>query len=216
MTVGIVGAGRMGLSLARAVAATGEEVLLSSGRWDGPVPPAVSRCRSVPLAALWRQSGTVLLALPFAAAFELMRGTAARLGEGRVLIDVTNPRLSAGVPPTPRSGGELIAEAAPTWRVAKAFNTIPAAVLDASRIHHCPVSLPVAGAPVARSVASALARRLGFDPLDAGGIAASRELESLAVLLVRLSDAHQLHGRIAIHIGQPERPPVPLRAVALG
>lgn len=199
MTVGIAGAGRMGRALAGALEAAGVPVLLAGVR------------EAVPFEELWWRASVVLLTLPFPVALDLMRGVAGRCGGGRTMVDVTNPRLAAAQPVgaagpaglAGRSGGELIAEAARTWEVAKAFNTVPAGALGGARVDGCPVSLPIAGTPAAKFDVCRLARRLGFDPVDAGDISGSRELESLAVLLMRVSDANRLHGRIAIHIGQP-------------
>jgi predicted dinucleotide-binding enzyme len=210
VTVGVVGAGRMGLAVARAVAATAEPVLVCSARpIERPPPNVPACCARVTLHEVWRWSGLVLLAVPFPVALGLMSGPAGRHGGGRTLVDATNPGLCPGaaVPPG-LSGGELIAQAAPAWRVAKAFNTVPADQIAACRLDGIPVSLPVAGVDAAKAEVFALARRLGFEPLDAGGIAASRELEALAVLLARVSSTHRLHGRVAIRIGLPDRPPV--------
>jgi predicted dinucleotide-binding enzyme len=208
MTAGVLGTGRMGLALARAIAGTGEPVLLCSARpgwrWQHPTDAG---CHPVCLDDLLRRSDLVLLAVPFPVALALVSGPAGRLGAGRTLIDVTNPgQGSVRVVPPGISGGELIAEAATTWQVAKAFNTVSADQLGACRLAGAAVTVPVAGAPAARTEASALARRLGFEPLNAGGIEASLHLESLAALLVRVSAAHHLHGRVGIHIGQPEQP----------
>jgi predicted dinucleotide-binding enzyme len=214
MTVGIIGAGRMGRALAHAITGVGERVLLATGREVGraapgpePLPPG---CRMAPLGEVWRRATTVLVALPFPVALELMSGPAGAVGAGRTLIDVTNPAFAAGglVPPG-RSGGELMAGAAGSWQVVKAFNTVPASQVRASRVGGRPVTVPVAGARPAKAVAFALARRIGFEPLDAGGIAASLELESLAVLLSRISAQHGMHGRVAIHIGRPDSPSGP-------
>lgn len=198
MIIGIIGAGRMGLALARAITAAGDQVLLVKGRQRrclGGNPAA-------PLGELRRRASTVLLALPFPVALELMSGPAGQIGAGRTLIDVTNPAFATGVAlPPGRSGGELIADAASTWQVVKAFNAVPAKEVAARYLYDRPVSVPVAGALPAKTDAFALARRLGFEPLDAGGIGASRELEALALLLSRISTAHGLHGRVAIHIG---------------
>jgi 8-hydroxy-5-deazaflavin:NADPH oxidoreductase len=207
MTVGVVGAGRMGRALARAIASAGVPVMLSTGRDadPGPRPPVPPHCEPVRLAGIWQTADLVILALPFPVARAMMSGLPGRIGEGRALVDGTNPRFCPGSAlPSGRSGGEIITEAAPTWRVTKAFNTVPAGLLEAPEMYGRPVSVPIAGAASAKSEVFTLVRRLGFDPLDAGGIAASRELESLAVLLDRVSAAHGLNGRIAIHIGQPE------------
>jgi 8-hydroxy-5-deazaflavin:NADPH oxidoreductase len=216
MTVGIVGAGPMGRALACALESAGQSVLLLPGRpapekphsragspaW---LPPG---CQVVSRTEMWRLATTVLLAVPFPVAIHMMSGPVGQDGSGRTLIDVTNPGFGPGGRlPADRSGGEQIAAAASTWHVAKAFNTVPARHLTACRMHGRPISLPVAGTRRAKAQAFALGRLLGFEPLDAGDIAASRELESLAVMLARISASHGLHGRVGIHIGQPERHP---------
>jgi len=206
MTIGIIGTGKMGQALARAIASRVEPVLLAAGRGDvreGLV--SYPRCQPATLDEVWRRARLVLLALPFPVARDLMSGPAGGLGGGRTLVDVSNPCLNPGDRPPPgHSAGELIAAVAPTWSTAKAFNTVPAALLDTPQMYGRPVSVPVAGCRPAKSDVFDLAWRLGFDPVDAGEIVASFELESLARLLVSVSTAHRLHGRIAIHIGQPE------------
>lgn len=203
--IGIVGAGQMGRALARAVAANVEPVLLAGGRRIQPPDAFPRHCEPARLVDVWRQARIVMLALPFPVALELMSGGAGWVGRGRTLIDVTNPGFTPDAArATRRSGGEMIARKSRTWAVAKAFNTVPAEHLEAVQIDGRPVSVPVAGAQPAKAEAFALARQLGFDPVDAGGIAASREVESLAMLLARISTTNGLHGRIGVHIGQPE------------
>ena len=200
MSVGVLGTGRMGSALARAIAAAGEPVLLCSARPDW----RPSAGGPVSLGELVSRAELVVLAVPFPIAVAFGSGPAGRLGDGRTLVDATNP--PAGALPPGLSGGEVIAEAAAGWQVAKAFNTVPADHVEACRLGGGAVTVPVAGAPAATAEVSALARRLGFEPLDAGGIEASRQLESLATLLIELSARQRLHGRIGIHIGQPSRP----------
>jgi 8-hydroxy-5-deazaflavin:NADPH oxidoreductase len=195
MTVAILGGGAMGLALCHAFGLAGEPVRLVAARTPEPLGWA-------PL---------VVLAVPFPAALRLVRGRLAGLGGGRVLVDVTNPGMGTHpIGPGRHSGGEALARAAPGWRVVKAFNTVPATLLHSPELHGQPVTVPVAGDdPDAKEQVSGLVRRLGFAPVDAGGIAASRELEALAVLLRRISGHNGLHGQIGIHIGRPDPPPVP-------
>lgn len=81
----------------------------------GPGPAAGSgvglpvSCQRVSLAEVWRRATTVLVALPFPAALELISGPAGAAGAGRTLIDVTNPAFTNTALPPGRSGGELIA-----------------------------------------------------------------------------------------------------------
>jgi predicted dinucleotide-binding enzyme len=201
MTVGIVGAGRMGRALADATAGAGLPAVLVPGRGD----PRRA-------AGLLAPCGVVVLAVPLPAVFEFLRGPAGLDGRGRTLIDPTNPDGDA-CPPPGRSAGELVSEAAAgRWRVVKAFNTVPARALTRCRLNGLPVSLPIASDhPAALRDAGALARALGFEPLDAGDMRTARHLEALAALLMAVSDRHRLHGGISIRIGVPA-PLSPVRA----
>jgi predicted dinucleotide-binding enzyme len=208
MTLGIIGAGRMGTALARALAAAGVPTALCTARYDHA--PAADLPGSTPasLDDVLRHTGTVVLALPFPVAVGLVSGPAGRCGGGRVLIDATNPGFCRDrmVPPD-LSGGEIIAAAATGWRTVKAFNTVPADHLADTRIGGSTVTMPVAGPADAKPVVFELAGRLGFDPLDVGGIESSREMEALAVLMARVSAAYALHGRIGVRIAELDRSP---------
>jgi predicted dinucleotide-binding enzyme len=204
MTVGVIGAGRMGRAFSGALARAGAEVLLGA-RGAAVQDPLVPECAWAPPDAVWRDADLVVLAVPFPTALRLLADGAGAVGRARTLVDVTNPGFYPdAVPAAGLSGGELVARAAPSWRVAKAFNTVPAGVLAASRMHDRPVSVPVAGGRSAKVEVFTLAQRLGFEPFDAGGLAACGDLEALAVLLARISTAHGFGGRIGVHFGQPD------------
>jgi predicted dinucleotide-binding enzyme len=103
--------------------------------------------------------------------------------------------------PLDRSGGERIAEAASGWRVAKAFNTVSAKVIEQVPRCRSPVSLPVASDhDLALRDVFVLAEALGLDPLVVGGIDSSRHLESLAVLLRQISTRNRSGGRVTAYI----------------
>jgi predicted dinucleotide-binding enzyme len=207
--VGVIGAGRMGRALAVTIAtATAEPTLVCTGRYSGRPVELPKLCTAATLDEVLESCRIAVLALPFPVAMALLSGSAGRRGEGRTLIDTTNPGLCPDsiVPPPWRSGGELVAAIAPGWHVAKAFNAVAAEQMGACQLDTGRVAVPVAGVPRARAEAAELASRLGFEPLDAGGIESSRELESLARLLVLLSSAHGMHGQIGIRIGRPQHP----------
>lgn len=213
MTVGVIGTGRMGTALVAALSRSGVPALQASGRGGAPVPRLVAGCRTISLDTLLRRATLVIIALPFPVALDLVAANAERHGRDSILVDVTNPALSRVRLPPGRSGGELMAEAGRGWRTVKSFNTVAACLLDLCPRHSGTASVPVAtDDPAAKAEVFTLARRLGFEPLDAGGIGASGELESLAVLLSRISDAHGLHGRIGISIEQPPADPVRVTA----
>lgn len=202
-TVGIVGHGRMGRALGQVLAAAGIPVRVCGRPDRGAATPVVPGCRTANLEDIMRDESIVLLAVPFPTALTLASGVFGRVGGGRTLVDLTNPDMgSGGALRGDRGGGELIAAAARSWRVAKAFNTVSADLLSHRTITHEPISLPVAtDHPAARRDVFAIARTLGFQPVDAGGIRNSRHLESLAVLLRTVSNRHRLRGRVTIHIG---------------
>ncbi|MFI7025959.1 NADPH-dependent F420 reductase [Micromonospora sp. NPDC049900] len=156
-------------------------------------------------------ASVVILAVPFPIALAMAGGPLGGHGDGRTLVDVTNPTMTPLDPGgVGRSAGERIAEAAPGWRVAKAFNTVPAALIAQIPGVRRPISLPVAS-DHASAVGDvfALAGALGFAPIDAGGIATSRHLESLAVLLRQISVRHPGAGRVTIHVDF-QKPPSPI------
>jgi predicted dinucleotide-binding enzyme len=207
--IGVIGAGRMGRAVAVTIAtATAEPTLVCSGRSFGRPVEVPQLCTAATLDEVLESCRIAVLALPFPVAVALLSGSAGRRGNGRTLIDTTNPSFCPGsiVPSQWRSGGELLAAIAPGWQLAKAFNAVAAEQMDACRLDSGRVAVPVAGVPCARDEAAELAFRLGFEPLDVGGIEASRELESLARFLVLVSSAHGMHGQIGIRIGRPHRP----------
>ncbi|MFI2710754.1 NADPH-dependent F420 reductase [Micromonospora sp. NPDC018662] len=199
MTVGVLGRGRMGGAFAAALRQAGVPVV--------PVPGRADPCR---VARLLDPAAVVVLAVPFPAAVDFLRGPAGGRGRGRTLVDPTNPVFGDPPPPAGRSGGELLADLAAEvggeagWRVVKAFNTVPAGMLSRCRLNGLPVSLPVATdhGSALRDV-FALARALGFDPLEVGGIRAAAHLEALTGLLMAISDRQGMRGRVSIHIGVP-------------
>ncbi|MGW4500102.1 NADPH-dependent F420 reductase [Micromonospora sp. NPDC004336] len=217
MTVGIIGRGRMGSALARALAAHGRPVLIA-GRGDparlpGTLAPHPG-IRPVPTRAVVAGADLLVLMLPFAAAVEMALAGRLDDGRGRTVIDATNPPAAAsGLPAPAGSGGRLLAELLPRWRLVKAFNTVPAGMLGDPVVDGRPVTVPLAGDhPGAKAEASALVRRLGFAPLDVGGIDRAPALESLADLLMAISSRHALRGRIGFQVAVAE----PLTALGGG
>lgn len=209
MIVGIIGRGRMGSALARALAAHGRPVLIA-GRGDPARPPdpfaPYPGIRPVPTGAVVAGADLVVLMLPFAAAVELALAGRLDDGRGRTVIDATNPPTIGAAPSAPAgSGGRLLAELLPQWRVVKALNTVPAGMLDEPVLDGRPVTVPLAGDhPAAKAEVSALVRRLGFAPVDVGGIDCAPALESLANLLMAISSRHALRGRIGFQVALAE------------
>ena len=110
----------------------------------------------------------------------------------RVVIDITNPLTGDYMGLTlghDTSAAEEIAKAAPGAEVVKAFNTVFSAVLaeggDFGQGRKVPVFVASDSAR-AKETATAIARSIGFDVVDAGGLKNARYLEPLAGLNVYL------------------------------
>ncbi|MGW3951979.1 NADPH-dependent F420 reductase [Streptomyces sp. NPDC004752] len=178
MRIGILGTGGMSDALGTRWRQAGHEVV------------AGSRSRGGLGAAVASGTDAVLLAVPYAAAVEVVTGLAEAL-RGRVLIDCTNPvgpgfgLLTAGGP----AAAERIAAAAPGARVVKAFNLCHEDVwrLAPPVFAGRPLAVPLCGDDTeALTVVRRLVRDLGCTPLNAGGLDRAGLLEATAALLIGL------------------------------
>jgi 8-hydroxy-5-deazaflavin:NADPH oxidoreductase len=177
--VGILGAGRMGETLARLLAGAGHDVRLANSRGPeslaglvaaiGPRATAVAAgdvadgAEVVVLATRWEQ-------LPDAVA-------AVRSWDGVIVVDTTNPRFGPGPDDVYDTGAltssEVVAGLVPGARVVKAFNHQPIPSL-AAELGPSPTkrnALFLAGDDsAAKAVVAALMRDIGGVPIDTGGL----------------------------------------------
>jgi predicted dinucleotide-binding enzyme len=192
MAISILGAGNVGMALAKAFVAQGEFV-----RFGVPDPAkyrdAVSRLG--PRASIGSTqeaiaaADVVILAVPYGVAESVARSVDD--WNGRILVDATNPLapglagLSLG---TTTSGAEQIARAARGARVVKAFNTTGAENMADSRYPSGVPFMPVCGDDAgARARVVALAALIGFDAVDCGDLQAARYLEPFAMTWIHLA-----------------------------
>ncbi len=182
--IAVIGAGNMGAGLAKALAAAGGEVVLGvrdAGK-AAVLAEGLGTVRVLDLAAAVAAADVVVLALPYGASVQVLEGLPAAALQGKVLVDISNPvtadfqGLQLG---TTTSAAEAIQAAAPGAQVVKAFNTVFAQLLAAdARQGKAPVQVFVAGDDAdAKGRVQALARALGFEPVDAGPLRNSRFLE---------------------------------------
>ncbi|MEV6814958.1 NAD(P)-binding domain-containing protein [Micromonospora sp. NPDC051296] len=210
MIVGILGRGRMGSALARALAVHGQSVLIAGRTHAVRQPPVLashSEIHCVPASTVVAGADLLVLMLPFAAAVELALDGLLDDGRGRTVIDATNPPQSPVEPAgRGRSGGRLLAELLPRWRVVKALNTVPAGMLGEPVLGGRAVTVPLAGDhPPAKIESAGLLRGLGFVPVDVGGIDRAPALESLAELLMAIDNQHALRGRLGFCLALPDQ-----------
>ncbi|MGO1583545.1 MAG: NADPH-dependent F420 reductase [Actinomycetaceae bacterium] len=184
-TVGIVGAGRVGTALGRALVDTGYEVRIATHR------PAVENSLLIEVSA----PGAVAVDLPDAAACELVvlalpLHRAATLDPdmfaGRTVVDVMNywPAVDgtiARLEDDPRSSSELLAEHLVGATVVRALNHIGYHELEEdARPAGAPDRRALAVAsddPLASARVAAVVEHLGFDAVDAGPLAAAALLQ---------------------------------------
>ena len=152
--------------------------------------------------AIAAAADAVVIAVPFAGLSPLLERAAPALA-GKLVLDVVVPvtfrdgcfELSpvAGAPST----AELIQRAAPTARVASAFQTLSAKSLQDLATPHDADVVVCADDVAARTEVMTLVRRMpGLRPIDGGALANTRYVEATAVLLLNLNRRH--HTRTSI------------------
>jgi hypothetical protein len=188
----IVGAGNVGMALARAFIAKGESVVFGvphPDKYQEAVSALGPAARVASTADAVAGSELVILATPYPAALSVAQSVAD--WQNRILVDATNPLapglagLSVG---TTTSGAEEIAKVAHGARVVKAFNTTGAENMTDSRYADGHVFMPVCGDDAeARSRVIALAALIGFDAVDCGDLKVARYLEPFAMTWIHMA-----------------------------
>lgn len=200
MKIAIIGAGNVGGALGKAWARAGHSILFgvrdpAGGKTKPPLAEIGAGAVSLVIPDAVRQAEVVVLATPWNAVPEVIKV----MGDvkGKIIIDCTNPlflnaegslSLSLG---SSTSGAEEIAHQAVGARVAKAFNTYGwENFADSSYPGYGdlkPIMFYCGDDDEAKEVVERLARDLGFDPVDTGGLGMARSLEPLALLWIRLA-----------------------------
>jgi 8-hydroxy-5-deazaflavin:NADPH oxidoreductase len=188
----------MGRGFAQALAPT-HEVVIGSRDPDKAVATAsktgAARGATYPDAAA--NADVVILTVPWQA----MDETLSRLGElpGTVVIDVSYPYNKREREALKGSStAEVIQQRLPGARVFKGWNHIHARHLTEPAVDGIAASVLIAGDdPEAKEMVFAIARDMGFHPVDAGPLRATRDLEKLVgvMLFLRLGPFRVLSQR---------------------
>ena len=190
MTLSIIGSGSIGSALARRFASKSMAVSIANTRGVSALAPLTAELgASIKVVDLDEalHADMIILALPFAAVPELASKAA---WAGRIVVDATNAIDKPGFTPTDLGGklsSEVVAETLEGAKVVKAFNTLPAAVLDQD---------PEEGGgrrviflsgddPAARKSVAAVAESLGFAPIDLGSLSEARAQQFDGPLVLR-------------------------------
>jgi EmrB/QacA subfamily drug resistance transporter len=179
--IGIIGAGHVGATVARALVRAGHEVAISNSRAPDTLGSLVEelgpRARAVTAAEAAEFGEVVVVSVPFARYPEVPTEHFA----GKVVIDTTNyyPQRDGHfdqLDSDRTTSSELLQAHLPRARVVKAFNAIRWDHLrDEGRPAGDPerVGIPISGDDAwAKQIVADLIEQIGFDPVDAGTLAA--------------------------------------------
>lgn len=190
MNVTIIGTGNMGSALAKQLSSAGHDVRVT-GRDAAKAAALARQHRGVEAVDISRASEAdiIIVATPYESAVAAL--AAAGDVKGKIIVDVTNPLTADYMGLTvghSTSAAEEIARAVPGALVVKAFNTVFAQVLgEGADLAGSKVPVFVASDDArAKETVAALARSIGFDVIDAGGLKNARYLEPVAGLNIYL------------------------------
>lgn len=187
--IGIIGKGHVGSALARGLERAGNEIR-TAGR-DKEATASV---------ADWAE--LVILAVPFGQLDDVVAVAGDKLA-GKTVVDVTNAlgadmSLALGFT---TSGAEELQRKLPGAHVVKAFNTVFAEHMDTGRLGEDALTAFVASdSPEAKAEVSALAKQIGFDPVDAGPLQNARHLEPLGYLCIQLGYVIEMGTKIGVKL----------------
>lgn len=189
MKVGIIGTGKMGRGFAAALSGTHD---VTVGSRDPERARRIASETGAAGGATYADAATgadvVILTVPWAA----MAETLAELGDlrGTVVVDVSYPYNKREREALKgRSTVEAIQERLTAAKVFKGWSHVHARHLTAPEVDGIAASVLIAGDdPDGKEAVFTLARDMGFHPVDAGPLRASRDLEKLVgtMLFVRL------------------------------
>jgi predicted dinucleotide-binding enzyme len=202
MKIAIIGAGSVGRALGGGWRAAGHEVVyaLRDLKSDSARSAAGGGFEIVPL-NFAADADVTILSLPWTAIGAALKEVGPLAGS--ILVDTSNPLtpsldLAIGFD---KSAGEQVAALASGARVVKAFNTTGAENMAALRDFPSRPMMPVAGDDAeAKKLVLQLAEDLGFEPVDAGPLVASRLLEPLAMFWIKQAYAQQMGRDFAFSI----------------
>lgn len=206
LKIGIIGAGRIGGTLAELWAKAGHEVLVSSRHPDqlrglaGSLGPK-GRAGTPKEAAAF--GDVILVSVPYGALPQIGRDLAKELA-GKVVLDTGNPypeRDGDMALEARRKGtGVASAELLPGVRLVRAFNAISHRSLR-SEAHRAgkPVAIPIsADDPEALRIASRLVKDAGFEPVVVGPLSRARLFDVGTPVYTQLLTADELRARLGL------------------
>lgn len=196
MRIGILGSGLMGGKLGTLFARAGHEVVFSYSHSRSKLQRLAREAGHGARAGTPREAAqdadVVLLAVHWSRVNDVLR----QAGDlsGKVLVTCSLPMNdddTALVVGRTSSGAEKLATRAKGARVVSAFGTVPSEVLFAvfagRKKRRRPSLIYCGDDAAAKEVTAQLIRDAGFDPVDAGPLAMSRNAEPFTLLIAQLA-----------------------------
>jgi len=206
MRIAVIGIGHVGEALGTGWARAGHEVIFAARNPNAAdaqhlLSQAAGKAKIASVADSVAKADIVALAVPWAAVAGLLQDIGSVLS-GKILIDCTNPTKE--LPAMDRaagSGAEQVARLAPGAKVVKAFNTTGFENMKNPKYGDDVVTMFYAGDDAdTKKVVHGLAKDLGFDPVDAGGLPQAHTLEILASLWGSLAYGQKMGRGIAFRL----------------
>jgi hypothetical protein len=206
MKISIIGTGNVGGTLGKIWAEKGHTIIYGVRNPSTPKIQAVLQETGPSAKAEFikdavQNSDVAVLATPWEAVGEVVFQIIDL--KGKILIDCTNP-----IQPNPEwplsqghSAAEEIAKRLPGFKVVKAFNTI-----GTGNFSDLTFELPHADTFMcgddaeAKTIVAQLAKDMGFDAIDVGGLRSAEMLESLAKLWITLAHQQGIDSSIAFKL----------------
>lgn len=185
--IGIIGTGDMGDSLGVRLAGMGYNIVYGSRDPEGEKAQGVVRQTGHGAYATGQREAAqagdiVILAVPWPA----METVAQNLGslDGKIVIDISFPQVQGDdgyyVPLVETSSAEMIQQWNPGAKVMKTFALQASYVIDDPQVVGGPVTIPIAADDrAAKEFVADIIIEMGLDPVDAGPLRLSRELEAM-------------------------------------
>jgi len=205
LNIGMIGAGRMGAPMGLGFAEAGHRVMFASrtpGELMELVRQAAPRASAGYADAASYFADVIVLAVPPSAIPQLAEDFG-HLMEGKVVIDITNPRVDRDGEITNEwlamGTGEAMAQYLPGTRFVKAFNTVgPRDFADPMRTGSR-VGVPIASDDEeAAEVVADLVRDLGLDPVYAGPLSRAKELDRGSPIWETGADAAEIRDFLGV------------------
>ena len=189
-TIAVIGTGNVGGALGSAAAKAGYDVVFAGQ--DAAKTREVAEAAGATAAATPREAAAVahiiVLAVPYSA-FPAVAAEIAPVADGKIVIDPSNPLKPdySGLALSDSSGAEELARLLPGSKVVKAFNTLFAGnTANPQALGLQLDSLFATDDEAAKDAVCGLSSSIGFRPIHVGPLTASRELEAMALLNIRL------------------------------